>query len=375
MHPSSSGYSNPPTRLDHFVTLGRSGLRVSPFCLGAMTFGEDWPFGASVEESVKVMDAYIDAGGNFIDTANIYTKGHSEKIMGDHLGKDRAKRDRLVIATKFYASMRPGDPNAGGGGRKNMIESCEQSLRRLQTDFIDLYWLHAMDPFTPIEETLRGMDDLVRAGKVRYIGFSDNPAWVVSRAQTIAELRNMNPLCALQLEYSLIERTIEGELVPCAQELGMGITPWSPLKGGLLSGKYTRQNMGEGVDSGRADWLKNRLQEERVLTIIDTLIEVASALGRSPAEVALAWVQSQPGVTSTIIGARTLSHLEKNLKALEVEIPAEHLAKLKEASAPQLNFPHEFLGRSGPFRQADTTINGFTAENWDLAPQNDEERW
>jgi len=218
--------------LDHYITLGRSGLRVSPLCLGAMTFGEDWGWGSTVEASQEILDRYIARGGNFIDTANGYTKGHSETIIGDHVGRHAARRDRLVIATKFTTNMYRGDPNGGGASRKAIIAQCEQSLRRLQTTYIDLYWLHVWDANTPVDETLRALDDLVRDGKVRFIGFSDTPAWKCAQAQTIAQLRGWSPLVALQIEYSLLERTVEGELIPMARELGMGVTPWSPLAGG-----------------------------------------------------------------------------------------------------------------------------------------------
>ena len=228
--------------LNDYVTLGHSGLRVSPFCLGAMTFGEDWGWGSSVAESETIMARFLDRGGNFIDTANVYTKGHSEAIIGDYIGRDRARRDRVVIATKFFGNLYNGDPNGGGASRKAIAASCEQSLRRLRTDYIDLYWMHSWDKFTPIEETLRALDDLVQAGKVRYVGFSDTPAWKVAQAQTIARFRGWTPLIALQVEYSLIERTVEGELMPAAIELGLGVTPWSPLRGGVLSGTYTRAN-------------------------------------------------------------------------------------------------------------------------------------
>src|SRR6185436_1600031 len=226
--------------LSDYVTIGHSGLRVSPFCLGAMTFGEDWGWGSSVAESEQIIARFMERGGNFIDTANVYTKGHSEKIIGDFIGRDPAKRDRAVIATKFFGNLHPGDPNAGGAGRKSVVSSCEQSLRRLQTDYIDLYWMHAWDRHTPIEETMRAMDDLVRSGKIRYAGFSDAPAWKVAQAQVTAQLRGTTPLIALQIEYSLLERTVEGELIPMARELGLGITPWGPLRGGALSGKYKR---------------------------------------------------------------------------------------------------------------------------------------
>src|SRR5689334_17394387 len=244
--------------LDHYVTLGRSGLRVSPFCLGAMTFGEDNGWGSSVKDSEAILDRFIELGGNFIDTANAYTKGHSEKIIGDHIGRYKTQRDRIVIATKFYSNMYPGDPNGGGANRKSIIAACEQSLRRLQTGYIDLYWMHAWDRHTPIDETMAALDDLVRSGKVRYVGFSDTPAWKVAEAQTLARLRGLAPLIALQIEYSLLERTVEGELIPMAIEMGLGVTPWSPLKGGILSGKYTRQNAGQ-VKPDRGAWAESHL--------------------------------------------------------------------------------------------------------------------
>jgi aryl-alcohol dehydrogenase-like predicted oxidoreductase len=200
--------------LDHYVTLGKSGLRVSPMCLGAMTFGEDWGWGSSVADTQAILDRFLERGGNFIDTANAYTKGHSEKIIGDHLGRHPSKRDRVVLATKFLSNLYRGDPNGGGSHRKAIVSACEQSLRRLQTSYIDLYWMHAWDATTPIEETLRALDDLVREGKVRYIGFSDTPAWKCAEAQTIARFRGWAPLIALQIEYSLLERTVEGELIP-----------------------------------------------------------------------------------------------------------------------------------------------------------------
>src|SRR5882672_4403824 len=261
--------------LDHYVTLGRSGLRVSPFCLGAMTFGEDLGWGTSVKDSEAILDRFIELGGNFIDAANVYTKGHSEKIIGDHVGRHQDKRDRLVIATKFSSNMHPGDPNGGGSNRKSIINACENSLRRLQTDYIDLYWLHNWDKHTPIEESLRALDDLVRAGKVRFVGVSDTPAWKVAQAQLIAQFRGWAPFVGLQIEYSLLERTVEGELIPMARELGMGVTPWSPLRSGILSGKYTREN-GTG-HSGREAWTAGNLNE-RTFTILDELARIAKAL-------------------------------------------------------------------------------------------------
>src|SRR5713101_2426538 len=290
--------------LDHYVTLGRSGLRVSPFCLGAMTFGEDLGWGSSVRESESIIDRYLGLGGNFIDTANLYTKGHSEKIIGDHVGRHSNKRDRLVIATKFSGNLYIGDPNGGGSSRKSIVAQCEQSLRRLQTDYIDLYWLHNWDQHTPIEETMGALEDLVRAGKVRYLGISDTPAWKVTQAQLIAQFRGWAPFIGLQIEYSLLERTVEGELMPMARELGLGVTPWSPLRGGVLSGKYTRENAGT-AKADRGERVTQFLKED-TYAIVDELITIGQSHATTPAAIALAWVQSRPGVASTIIGARRL---------------------------------------------------------------------
>src|SRR3954468_16746353 len=310
--------------LTDYVTLGRSGLRVSPFCLGAMTFGEDWLWGSSVAESEAIMARFLERGGNFIDTANVYTKGHSERIIGDFVGRDRGRRDRVVIATKFFGNLYPGDPNAGGAGRKNIVASCEQSLRRLQTDYIDLYWMHCWHRFTPIDETMRALDDLVVAGKVRYIGLSDTPAWKVAQAQTIARFRGWAPLVALQIEYSLLERTVEGELIPMALELGLGATPWSPLKSGVLSGKYTRENAAS-VKADRGERVTQNLGE-KTYGIIDELIAIGNELEATPASIALAWVQGRPGVASTIIGARRLDQLDQNLAALDVSLSPDQVA-------------------------------------------------
>jgi aryl-alcohol dehydrogenase-like predicted oxidoreductase len=359
--------------LHHFVSLGKSGLRVSPLCLGTMTFGQDWGWGSSVEDSQRVLDRYMELGGNFLDTANVYTKGHSEKIIGDHLGRHASKRDRTVIATKFYGSLYTGDPNGGGAGRKSITAACEQSLRRLQTSYIDLYWLHCWDRFTPIEETMRALDDLVAAGKVRYIGFSDTPAWKVAQAQVTAQLRAWTPLIALQLEYSLLERTIEGELIPAALELGLGVTPWSPLKSGALSGKYTRANA-QQAKPGRGEWTSRNFTEP-AFRVIDVLLQVARQAGTTPARAALAWVQQQPGIASTIIGARTVEQLDDNAGALEVKLAPEQVSALEEVSRPQLNFPYDFVRNAGPFGYGGATIDGQSFSASALAPKTDAERY
>jgi aryl-alcohol dehydrogenase-like predicted oxidoreductase len=325
-----------------------------------------------VKDSEAIIDRFLDRGGNFIDTANVYTFGHSETIIGDHIGRTPSKRDRAVIATKFYGNLFPGDPNGGGAGRKSLVAACHESLRRLQTDYIDLLWMHAWDRHTPIDETLRAMDDLVRAGKVRYLGFSDTPAWKVAQAQTLARTHGWSPVVAIQVEYSLAERTIERELVPMAEELGLGITPWSPLKGGMLSGKYTRENAGT-VKADRA-WAMGALNE-KTYAIVDELIATARAHDTTPARVALSWVQSRPGVTSTIIGVRTLEQLDQNLGALDVRLTAEETSRLDALSAPALNFPAAFLARAGSFMHGGITVNGDTAGPSPFAPRPDSRRY
>ncbi len=342
--------------LDQYVTLGRSGLRVSRLCLGAMTFGTEWAFGSDEAESRAILDAYIDRGGNFIDTANIYTFGHSEAIIGDHIGADSAKRDRLVIATKFGGNLYPDDPNGGGASRKAIVAACEQSLRRLRTDYIDLYWLHWWDRFAPVDEVLRALDDLTRAGKIRYAGFSDTPAWKVAQAQTIAEFRGFAPLIALQIEYSLLERTVEGSLIPMAIELGLGVTPWSPLRSGLLSGKYDRDKR-VAASPGRQGWIDRNL-DDRALAVIDVLKQVAGDAGTTPARAALAWVLARSGVASPIIGARTREQLEDNLAALAVALPVEAVAALDRASQPDLEFPARFLKGTQPASYGAFSIDG-----------------
>ncbi len=359
--------------LNHYVTLGRSGLRVSPLCLGTMTFGEDWGWGSSVKDSQLILDQYLARGGNFIDTANAYTKGHSEAILGDHLGQHSSKRDRVVIATKFFSNMYNGDPNGGGTNRKAVVAACEQSLRRLKTSYIDLYWMHAWDATTPIDETMRALDDLVQAGKVRYLGFSDTPAWKCVEAQMLARFHGWAPLIALQIEYSLLERTVEGDLIPMAREFGLGVTPWSPLKGGALSGKYSRDKHGSH-EAGRGARVTNVLND-KAYDLLDELGRIAKELDTTVSRVALAWVQTQPGVTSTIIGARTMQQLDDNLGALDLPLTPAHLKKLAELSKPTLNFPAGFIEMSAMILNGGTTINGRSAEPWPNTPKNDEERY
>ncbi|MEM9166829.1 MAG: aldo/keto reductase [Planctomycetota bacterium] len=360
------------TKLDHYVSLGRSGLRVSPLCLGTMTFGEEWGWGSTPEDSKAIIDAYIDRGGNFLDTANMYTKGHSEAIIGEHIGLDSFKRDRLVLATKCTGNMIAGDPNAGGGGRKNLMSAVEESLRRLKTDYIDLLWAHFLDKHTPIEETLHTFDLLIQQGKTRYVGLSDHPAWVCAKADGLCHRYGWHRISAIQIEYSLIERSVEAELLPMARDLGMGVTPWSPLKGGILTGKYSREKVTQEEGRGAA-W--ERDIDDRGFDIIDALREVAEDAGCTVAQAALKWVQDRDGVTSTIIGARTMEQLTANLDALAVELTPEHVEKLDKASKLTLAFPHDFLEMIPQVVQGGTTVNGDTRELSPLAPKNEDERW
>ncbi|MFD7898536.1 aldo/keto reductase [Streptomyces sp. NPDC059743] len=354
--------------LDSYVTLGRSGLRISPLTLGTMTFGNDYGWGASPEESEKILATYLDRGGNSIDTANIYTNGHSEKIIGDYLAGRSSLRDRLVLGTKFFCNLYPNDPNGGGPSRKAIVQQVENSLRRLQTDYIDIYWLHNFDPVTPVEETLRTLDDLVSAGKIRYVGFSDVPAWATAEAATIARLRGWAPIIALQLQYSLLERTSEGELIPMAQSLGMGVLPWSPLHGGMLSGKYSSANP-TTTDTART-WAAAPTEAE--LVVIDAVNALAEEVGATPAQTALAWTQGQPGITSTLIGARRIDQFENNLGALDVDLTEAQRAALNELSAPKLNFPAENNRQLARMLQfAGATVDGSPSAAYPSLVEND----
>ncbi|WP_445185617.1 aldo/keto reductase [Pseudonocardia sp. Cha107L01] len=333
------------TSLDSYRTLGRSGLRVSPLSLGTMTFGEDGGWGASPEASSAILAEYLDRGGNVVDTANTYTNGHSEKIVGDFFATRPGLRERVVLSTKFFANLHPGDPNGGGAGRKATISQLEESLRRLRTDYVDLYWLHGWDRRAPVEETLRALDDLVTAGKIRYVGVCNVPAWVAAQSQTIAHFRGWAPVTALQVEYSLLQRTPEGELLPMAEALGVGVLPWSPLRGGLLSGKYVRDG-GAPADSPRAGRMSG--PTERDWVVIDAVARVAAEIGVGSAEIALAWVRSRPSVTSTLIGARTPAQLRANLASLEITLTPEQLTALGEPSTPSLDFPADITAGPGP---------------------------
>jgi len=334
--------------LDHYRLLGRSGLRVSPLALGAMTFGTDWGWGADAAEARRIFDAYVDRGGNFVDTANQYTNGSSERLLGQFA---QGKRDRIVLATKYTMTTTPGDPNAGGNHRKSMVRSVERSLAQLGTDYIDLLYLHVWDGTTPVEEILRGMDDLVRAGKVLYLGISDTPAWQVSRMQALADVRGWSPLVALQIEYSLIQRTVERDLIPMARELGLGVIPWSPLGSGVLTGKYSRADLEIGAGAAQPAGTRKNIAAgngaltERGLAIAEVVQGVARELNASPAQVAIAWTLLEPAVTAPIVGARTLAQLEDNLGALAVQLDEGQQRRLAAASRIELGFPHDFINR------------------------------
>lgn len=321
-----------------YKLLGKSGLRVSELALGTMTFGEDWGFGASRDECKKQLETFVEHGGNFIDSAINYTNGSSEKLVGELIAGDR---DGFVLATKYSLSTRPKDPNGGGNQRKNMVRSLETSLKRLGTDHIDLYWVHLYDALTPIEETMRGLDDLVRAGKVLYVGISDAPAWVVARANTLAELRGWSAFIGLQVRWSLLDREVERELVPMAQALDLGITPWGVLGSGLLTGKYTAAGK-PMEDSRRAGWTSGRLTDSN-FAIATELQKVATELERSPSQVAIAWVRQKSPVVIPILGARKHEQLLDNLKAAELRLSPEHMQRLDAVSAIPVGFPQDFL--------------------------------
>src|SRR5580700_4026985 len=323
--------------------LGNSGLRVSEISLGTMTFGEDWGWGAAKDESRKMYDAYREAGGNFIDTANIYTNGTSESLLGEFM---TGHRESIVLATKYSNSFPTKDVNASGNQRKNMAQSVEASLKRLKTDYIDLYWMHIWDQLTPAEETMRALDDLVRQGKILYVGISDAPAWWVAQANTLAHLRGWSPFIGLQLEYSLIERTVERELIPMAKALNLGVLAFSPLAGGFLTGKYHGEGKPDGgrmTNEGVKAFFPER--EQRAAPMISAVKSVSEQTGRSMAQVALAWLRHQTVPIIPIIGARKVSQLQDNLASLDLELSAEQLKSLDGASRIELGFPQSIYER------------------------------
>ena len=325
--------------------LGNSGLRVSEAALGTMTFGEDWGWGSSKDEARKVYDAFREAGGNFVDTANLYTNGTSEALLGEFM---QGHRQSVVLATK-YSNAAPGtDPNAAGNQRKNMVQAVEASLKRLRTEYLDLYWVHIWDQITPVEEVMRGLDDLVRQGKVLYAGISDAPAWWIAQANTLASLRGWSPFVGLQIEYSLIERTVERELIPMAKALNVGVTAWSPLASGVLTGKYHGRGSSE---QGRlsSDMMKDfRPEQQRADRVVAAVKSVSDEIGRSMAQVALAWLRYRPVPVIPIIGARKLSQLHDNLASLDLTLTSGQVGALDEASQIDLGFPYELYAKDLP---------------------------
>jgi aryl-alcohol dehydrogenase-like predicted oxidoreductase len=307
-----------------------------------MTFGEDWGWGSSKDESRLILDAFFEAGGNFIDTANVYTNGSSETLLGEFL---KGQRDSAVLATKFTNAMPGTDPNAAGNQRKNMMRAVEASLKRLQTDYIDLYWLHIWDKITPLDEVMRAFDDLVRQGKILHAGVSDMAAWAVARANTLAELRGWTPFVGLQIEYSLIERTVERELIPMSETLGLGVTAWSPLAGGVLTGKYA-QGKAEADARMNNEMMKSfQRADERARAIVSEVQAVAREVGRSPAQVSLAWLRQRPVPVIPIVGARRLAQFKDNLACLDLPFGSEQVRRLDAASHVELGFPHDFYDR------------------------------
>ncbi|MEL6343293.1 MAG: aldo/keto reductase [Myxococcota bacterium] len=323
--------------------LGRSGLRVSEICLGTMSFGDNWGFGADEATSHEVLNTYFESGGNFLDTANKYHNGQTESILGTWLGD---RRHKMVIATKYTLSMDHDDPNASGNQRKNLQRAVEDSLKRMKTDYIDLMWVHAHDALTPWQETMRALDDLVRAGKILYIGISDTPAWIVSASNVYAELKGWTPYIGLQIEYSLIERTPERDLLPMADAFGMSVVAWAPLGGGVLTGKYTRDN--DEIDSKRkgSNDARGRTAAHN-LAIARVVDAVADEQGVTSAQIATAWVSARGYGCIPIVGARKVSQITDTLGASAVNLTDDQLARLNDVSKPDLGFPHDFLETDG----------------------------
>jgi aryl-alcohol dehydrogenase-like predicted oxidoreductase len=320
---------------------GNTGLRVSKFFLGAMTFGEQGGVGAPLDECRRIVDAYADAGGNVIDTAINYRGGASEEILGEVLG---GRRDRFVLGTKFTVTRDPSDPNGAGSHRKNLRLSLETSLRRLKTDYVDIYWVHIHDRHTPIEETMRALDDAIRDGKVLSIGVSDMPVWLVSRAQTLAEWRGWTAFAGLQVPYSLLQRDVERDFLPMAESFGMSVAAWSPLGGGVLSGKFTK---GDAPRSG------SRIAADSIaahdLDVARAVDNIAAELGTTSAAVALAWTMHRSPVVHPIIGARTLEQMNDNLGAVGLGLSSEVVSALEQAAPFTAGFPNDFIDSTGPW--------------------------
>jgi aryl-alcohol dehydrogenase-like predicted oxidoreductase len=322
-----------------YKLFGHSGLRVSEICLGTMTFGTEWTWGADYDESKLIFDAFANAGGTFIDTANRYTEGSSERFVGDFIHADR---DHFVLATKYSLQDRKGDLNYSGNHRKNLMRSVESSLKRLNTEFIDILWLHAWDFTTPEAEVMRALDDLVRSGKVNYIGVSDTPAWIVAQSNMLAELRAWTRFVGLQVEYSLLQRTPERDLLPMAKHWDMAITPWAPLAGGALTGKYLKNTDEQKRLAGNSKRLLDRNAE-----IAAFVVAIAEKMGVSPAQVALNWVRQKGELMIPVVGARKLAQIEDSLGCLAFNLSVETMQELDTLSAVEMGFPHDFLASDG----------------------------
>lgn len=318
-----------------YKLMGRSGLRVSELCLGTMTFGEEWGWGSSKEESRKVFDAYVNAGGNFVDTANRYTEGTSERLLGEFIAKDR---QHFVLATKYSLYTTKGDINSCGNHRKNLVQSVERSLKRLNTEYLDLLWVHAWDFTTRPDDVMRALDDMVRAGKIFYVGISNTPAWVIAQANTIADLRGWSPFVGMQIEYNLLERSAERDLLPMARSLNIGVCPWGILAAGVLTGKY---NKGSKEEPGLR--LEGRPIDKDKLAVAAEVVKIAKDIGCLPAHVAINWVRNQPGIVSPVVGARTEEQVRMNIEAVKYDLTREQIEHLDRASAIDLGYPHNFL--------------------------------
>ncbi len=328
-----------------YKTFGNSGLRVSEISLGTMTLGEAWGNGADRKESHKILNHFAEAGGNFIDTANKYHNGETEEIVGEFVAPDR---DKWVISAKYTLSSVDGDPNAAGNSRKHMMRSIEDTLRRLKTDYIDIYSVHTWDFASPIEEVMQGLNDLVRAGKVLYIGITDAPAWVVSQANTLARNQGWSTFTGLQVQYNLTERSIERDLLPMADVFDLGVTAWAPMAGGVLTGKYTQEKE-ESLDSKRAEQNKGRLTERnlRIATEVDA---IAARIGKSSSQVALNWLRQRDNRVIPVVGSRKVSQLADILGCLNFSLDDKQMNRLNEVSRIELGYPHDFIRQQGTRR-------------------------
>lgn len=350
----------------NYKTLGKSGLRVSPVCLGTMTFGEEWGYGCTPAEAEKILNYFTEVGGNFIDTANVYNNGHAEKIIGDWIVKQPSRRSELVVGSKFSLSGDVQNSNGGGTSAKSMMENLHQSLRRLQTDYLDIYWLHIWDWNTPFEEVMRSLERVVASGQVRYLGISNTPSWKIAQSQMYAELKGWASFIGLQIEYSLLERTVEHEFIPMAMEMGMGITTYSPLARGILSGKYSNEKLGEDK-SGSENRMNSVNLGEKELKILARLKEISENHNVSVSTVALAWILGKRGGSIPILGVRRLEQLIGNLESLNVKLSSEEMDSLDHLSIPSHNSITKHGGRPASFIHGGIEINGYKP---DAMPEN-----